>query len=54
MMARATTSIGLRRWERLVVEKGLSDPSSLSAREEVVADAYRHTPHGKPVELEGE
>ncbi len=40
--------------ERLVVEKGLSDPSSLSARKEAWADAYRHTPHGKPVELEGE
>ena len=37
--------------ERLVAEKGLTDPSALSARKEEWADAYRHTPHGKPVEL---
>jgi nitrile hydratase accessory protein len=37
--------------ERLVVTKQLSDPASLSARKEAWADAYRHTPHGKPVEL---
>jgi len=37
--------------ERLIAEKGLSDPSALSARKEEWADAYRHTPHGKPVEL---
>jgi nitrile hydratase accessory protein len=40
--------------ERLVVTKGLSDPASLLARKEAWADAYRHTPHGQPVELENE
>jgi nitrile hydratase accessory protein len=38
--------------ERLVVTKQLSDSASLLARKEAWADAYRHTPHGKPVELE--
>jgi nitrile hydratase accessory protein len=37
--------------ERLVAAKGLSDPAALRARKEAWADAYRHTPHGKPVEL---
>ena len=37
--------------ERLVVERGLSDSSALEARKEAWADAYRHTPHGEPVEL---
>jgi nitrile hydratase accessory protein len=37
--------------ERLVIEKGLSDPTSLLERKEAWADAYRHTPHGDPVEL---
>jgi len=37
--------------ERLVTGRGLSDPESLLARKEAWADAYRHTPHGKPVEL---
>jgi nitrile hydratase accessory protein len=37
--------------ERLVVSKGLSDPAALLARKEAWADAYRQTPHGKPVEL---
>ena len=37
--------------EHLVVAKGLSDPASLSARKQAWADAYRRTPHGKPVEL---
>ena len=37
--------------ERLVAEKGLADPASLRTRKEAWADAYRHTPHGKPVEL---
>jgi nitrile hydratase accessory protein len=37
--------------ERLVTAKGLSDESSLAARKEAWADAYRHTPHGKPIEL---
>jgi nitrile hydratase accessory protein len=37
--------------ERLVTSKGLSDPAAMLARKEAWADAYRHTPHGKPVEL---
>jgi len=37
--------------ERLVTARGLSDPEALLARKEAWADAYRHTPHGKPVEL---
>ncbi len=40
--------------ERLVIAKQLSDPATLSARKEAWADAYRHTPHGQPVELDGE
>ena len=35
--------------ERLVTAKGLSDPAAMLARKEAWADAYRHTPHGKPV-----
>jgi nitrile hydratase accessory protein len=37
--------------ERLVTTKGLSDPTELHVRKEAWADAYRHTPHGKPIEL---
>jgi nitrile hydratase accessory protein len=37
--------------ERLVAAKGLSDPESMLARKEAWAEAYRRTPHGKPVEL---
>ena len=37
--------------ERLVSAKGLTDPSAMRARKEAWADAYRHTPHGKPVQL---
>ena len=37
--------------ERLVVAKNLADADALAARKEAWADAYRHTPHGKPVEL---
>ena len=37
--------------ERLVAAKGLSDRDAMLARKEAWADAYRHTPHGKPVEL---
>jgi len=37
--------------ERLVTAKGLSDRSTLAARKQAWAEAYRHTPHGKPVEL---
>ena len=39
--------------ERLVTEKGLTDSTSLAARKEAWADAYRHTPHGQPVALGG-
>jgi nitrile hydratase accessory protein len=37
--------------ERLVTERGLSDAASLAERKEAWADAYRHTPHGKPIQL---
>ena len=37
--------------ERMVAAKGLTDPEALKERKEQWADAYRHTPHGKPVEL---
>jgi nitrile hydratase accessory protein len=37
--------------ERLAVRKGLTDPAALLARKQAWAEAYRHTPHGKPVEL---
>ena len=37
--------------ERLVTAKGLSNPAALLARKEAWAEAYRRTPHGKPVEL---
>jgi nitrile hydratase accessory protein len=40
--------------ESLVVSKRLSDAVALSARKEAWAEAYRRTPHGKPVELENE
>lgn len=37
--------------ERLVTQKGLLDGKAMAQRKEAWADAYRHTPHGKPVEL---
>ena len=37
--------------ECLVTARGLSNSAELLARKEAWADAYRHTPHGKPVEL---
>ena len=37
--------------ERLVTQKHLSDPMAMQARKEAWAEAYRRTPHGKPVEL---
>jgi len=37
--------------ERLVTSKQLTDRGELLNRKEEWADAYRHTPHGKPVEL---
>ena len=38
--------------ERLVQAKGLLDRAVLVERKEAWADAYRHTPHGKPIELQ--
>jgi nitrile hydratase accessory protein len=38
--------------ERLLVEKQLSDAGRLQAAKEAWVEAYRHTPHGKPVELD--
>ena len=37
--------------EKLALAKGLTDVAAMLARKEAWADAYRHTPHGKPVEL---
>jgi nitrile hydratase accessory protein len=37
--------------ERLVKAKGLTNEAALLERKEAWADAYRHTPHGKPIEL---
>lgn len=37
--------------EQLVAEKKLTDLTALVERKEAWADAYRHTPHGQPVEL---
>jgi nitrile hydratase accessory protein len=37
--------------ERLVTSKRLTDSAELLKRKDEWADAYRHTPHGKPVEL---
>ena len=37
--------------ERLIAAKGLADPAALLERKEAWAEAYRRTPHGKPIEL---
>ena len=37
--------------ERLVAHKELTDFPEMSTRKEAWTDAYRHTPHGKPVVL---
>ena len=37
--------------ERLVTARGLADPTALITRKEAWTDAYRSTPHGRPVEL---
>ena len=37
--------------EKLVAAKGLTDAAAMLARKEAWAEAYRRTPHGKPVEL---
>ena len=38
-------------FERLAAAKGFSGPAELARRKADWARAYRHTPHGKPVEL---
>jgi nitrile hydratase accessory protein len=38
--------------ERLVLKKGLTDQAELDVRRQAWLDAYQHTPHGRPVELE--
>jgi nitrile hydratase accessory protein len=38
--------------ERLVVEKDLADRATLMQRKEAWAEAFSHTPHGMPIELE--
>ncbi len=42
---------GVATLERLVAAKGLADSPEFDARKEAWADAYRRTPHGKPVVL---
>src|SRR5258705_7279936 len=37
--------------ERLVVEKKITDREAMRNRKEAWTQAYLHTPHGKPVEL---
>jgi nitrile hydratase accessory protein len=37
--------------ERLATDKGMTDRAALAARKEEWAEAYRHTPHGQPVQL---
>lgn len=37
--------------ERLVTAKTLSNPNEMLARKKAWAEAYRRTPHGKPVDL---
>ena len=37
--------------ERLVAAKHLADPAAMLARKEAWAEAYRRTPHGKPIQL---
>jgi nitrile hydratase accessory protein len=37
--------------ERLVTTKALSNPTEMLARKNAWAEAYRRTPHGKPVAL---
>ena len=37
--------------EQLVTSKGLTDTQALATRKDEWAEAYRETPHGRPVEL---
>lgn len=41
----------LKALEALVITRGLANAEALLERKEAWTDAYRHTPHGKPVEL---
>ena len=43
----------LQALELLSLAKGLTDVAALDVRTEAWADAYRRTPHGRPVELRG-
>jgi len=43
----------LRALERLSLAKGLTDAAAIDTRAADWAEAYRHTPHGRPVELRG-
>jgi nitrile hydratase accessory protein len=37
--------------EKLIAARGLTSPAEMSGRKAAWAEAYRHTPHGSPVEL---
>ncbi|HEY2707404.1 MAG TPA: nitrile hydratase accessory protein [Caulobacteraceae bacterium] len=37
--------------EALATERGLTAPAELASRKAAWAEAYRRTPHGKPIEL---
>jgi nitrile hydratase accessory protein len=37
--------------ERLVTGRGLAESGALAAKKQAWAEAYRRTPHGRPVEL---
>ena len=39
--------------ESLATDKGLTTAGALENRKQQWADAYRHTPHGRPVQLRG-
>ena len=41
----------LAAFERLVAAKGLVTAAELALRKDAWAEAARHTPHGKPIEL---
>jgi nitrile hydratase accessory protein len=40
--------------ENLVVDKRLSDRAALTERKDAWAEAYRRTPHGRPVDLKSD
>jgi hypothetical protein len=37
--------------ELIIAKKGLLDAAALLSRKEAWAEAYRRTPHGKPIDL---